>query len=249
MHHPIYWENFLPHWLPPVVLHAVVVWAILAVIFFLAVRRLNLVPSGMQNFAEWYISFVRKYSGELIGPTHKQYDPLFLGLFFFIFASNLWGLVPGMVSPTANLNTNLGLALIVFLSTHYWGIRKQGFVPYMKHFTGEVPVWLKPFMFFIELVSHIARPISLTFRLFGNIVAKEILLLILVTLVMQFAGANEFVGKLLIVFPVILFPLIVVLGAFVCFIQAFVFMLLAQVYIAGAVASEHDGEGVEGHAH
>ena len=238
---PIPWENFLPHWFQPVMLHAIFVWLVLIVISWLAIRRISLQPSGMQNFMEWYIGFVQKYSKEMIGKAHRKYDPLFMSIFFFIFAGNLWGLVPGMVSPTANLYTNLSMALVVFFATHYWGVREQGFGRYLMHFCGEVPGWLKPFMFLIELISHIARPISLTFRLFGNIIAKEILILILVTLIFQFAGGPSFIGKALTAFPVVLYPFIIVLGSFICFIQAFVFMLLAQVYVAGAVQS-HSAE-------
>ena len=94
-------------------------------------------------------------------------------------------------------------------------------------------------MFFIEIISHVARPVSLSFRLFGNIVAKEILLLILATLVLQFAGSTQAIGQALTVFPALLYPLLIVLGAFICFIQAFVFMLLAQVYVAGALSEHH----------
>ncbi|GAB4154337.1 MAG: F0F1 ATP synthase subunit A [Planctomycetota bacterium] len=241
MKHPIDWHHLFPEWLAPVLFHALAVWAILLILSFIATRKVSLVPTGLQKIFEWFMDFARSYSREMIGPEHRRYDPLFFGIFFFIFFGNLWGLVPGMASPTANLNTNLAIALVVFGATHYWGVRKQGLIPYLKHFTGEVPWWLKPFMFFIELISHIARPISLTFRLFGNIVAKEILLLILVTLVLEFAGAREAVGKALTIFPALLYPLLIVLGAFICFIQAFVFMLLAQVYIAGAVAV-HEAE-------
>jgi len=240
MEHPIHWHYLLPHWMHPVILHAVLVWTVLGVLSWLATRRLSLVPHGMQNFMEWYISFVQKYSRELVGPQHRKYDPLFMAIFFFVFAGNLWGLVPGMLSPTANIYTNLSIALVVFLATHYWGVKEQGLGNYLAHFTGDVPGLLKPFMFFLEIVSHIARPISLTFRLFGNIIAKEILLLILVTLVLQFGGAKELIGKMLVVFPIVLYPLIVVLGAFICFIQAFIFMLLAQVYIGGAVHVQHE---------
>ena len=235
MEHPSHWEHILPHWMPPLVFHGIIVWFILILLSFLASRRTKLIPHGMQNLMEWYISFVQKYSSELIGPSHRKYDPLFIGVFFFIFASNLWGLVPGMMSPTANLNTNLAIALIVFFATHYWGMKEQGVRRYLAHFSGDVPWWMKPFMFFIELVSHLSRPVSLTFRLFGNIVAKEILLLLLVTLALEFLGARSIIGYALTVFPLILFPLLIVLGAFICFIQAFVFMLLAQVYVAGAV--------------
>ncbi|MDZ7815054.1 MAG: F0F1 ATP synthase subunit A [Planctomycetota bacterium] len=171
----------------------------------------------------YFFDFVRSYSRELIGPDHSEYDPLFVGIFFFIFVSNLWGLVPGMLSPTANLNTNFSIAIIVFLATHFYGMRKQGVLNYLNQFAGPVPGWLKPLMFFIEIISHVARPVSLAFRLFGNIVAKEILLLILATLVLQFGGSTQLIGQALAAFPILLYPLLIVLGALRLFYPGFCF--------------------------
>ncbi len=241
MEHAIDWHHLLPHWLPPVAFHALIVWTILLTVAVVVSRRIALVPRGAQSVLEWFIEHVRYYSHEIVGPESKNYDPLFIGIFFYIFASNLWGLVPGMLSPTANLNNNLAMALVVFGATHYYGARRQGVKKYLMHFCGEVPWWLKPFMFFIEIIGNSARPLSLTFRLFGNIVAKEVLLLILITLVVEFVGARGAISKAIAVFPAVLYPLLIVLGAFICYIQAFVFMLLSQVYIAGAVAV-HDAE-------
>src|SRR6266516_4397611 len=91
---------------------------------------------------------------------------------------NLMGLVPGLVAPTANLTTTAACALIVFFTYHWIGARKQGVIPYLKHFAGPVPTLLKPLMFVIEIISHCARPLSLSLRLFGNMMAGHILLAI-----------------------------------------------------------------------
>ena len=238
MHHPVDWHLILPHWLHPALLHAILVWIVILTFALIASKRLTIVPTGIQKVVEWFIDLVRTNSKSVVGPEHAKYDPLFISVFFFIFIGNLWGLVPGMLSPTANLNTNLGIATVVFCATHFFGIKKLGFRKYLSHFAGDVPCWMKPAMFCLEMVSHIARPLSLTFRLFGNIMAKEVLLLLLLTLTYEFATSGDIAGKILAPFPAIIYPLLLVLGAFLCYIQAFVFMLLTQVYIGGAVAEQ-----------
>ena len=171
-----------------------------------------------------------------------------LGL--FILVSNLMGLVPGLIAPTANLNTTAACALIVFFTYHWIGVRKQGFVPYLKHFAGPVPTALKPLMFVIEIISHCARPLSLSLRLFGNMMAGHILIAIFFFMM----GLNGMLGwalsgtlggimigapaaAILVVFVVgFLLPLKIL----VAFIQTFIFCKLAMLYIAAAVEdTEH----------
>jgi F-type H+-transporting ATPase subunit a len=157
---------------------------ILASLWFVAVRRLETVPRGLQAFFELAFGFTFGLVDETIGPDERQLYPLFLGLFLFILVGNLIGLVPGLSSPTANLNTTAALTLVVFSSTHALGIRKHGVFGCLKHMTAGVPWWLKPLMFVIEVISELARPLSLSFRLFGNIMAKEVLLGILTFLIL-----------------------------------------------------------------
>jgi F-type H+-transporting ATPase subunit a len=130
------------------------------------------------------------------------------------------GLVPGFESPTASLNTNLAMALIVFFLTHIVGVKVHGW-KYLKQFVGPNP-WLAPLMIPIELVGHIARPVSLTFRLFGNIEGGHIVLAIFAILV-----------PFLVPLP------IMVLKLLICFIQTFVFMLLSMMYVSGAMQEAH----------
>jgi F-type H+-transporting ATPase subunit a len=179
-------------------------------------------PTGIQNFFEVIVKGLEDFIEEIMGPEGKHYFPLIASLFLFILVSNLMGLVPGFESPTANLNTTLALALCSFAATHYIGLRRHGF-GYVKHFMG--PMWaLAPLMFIIEGISHLARVVSLSFRLFGNMIAKHKLLIVLVALV-----------------PYLVPSLVLALGLFVGFIQAGVFTLLTMLYLAGAIEEAHIG--------
>ena len=163
---------------PDHVLYTWIAMGILAVVALVASRRTSLVPTGSQNFMEIVLEQFVKELEETIGPEGRRYLPLIGTLGLFILTSNLMGLVPGLVAPTANLNTTAACALIVFVTYHVIGVRKQGFIPYLKHFAGPVPLALKPLMFVIEIISHCARPLSLSLRLFGNMLAGHILLAI-----------------------------------------------------------------------
>ncbi len=213
---------------------------ILFVCGLLTRRSLKLVPDGLQNFFEFVYCFWYDMGESLMGKKVQFFMPLFLFLFLYILFGNLIGLVPGFNSPTASLNTTFALSLIVFFSTHIFGIRTKGLVGYLRHFWAGVPWWLKPGMFVIELISEFVRPISLAARLFGNIVAKEIMLTVLIALLLTFIGADSLVSNALAVFPLVLRPLIIVLGTLVSLIQACVFTILAMIYIAGAVSEGHD---------
>jgi F-type H+-transporting ATPase subunit a len=179
-------------------------------------------PGGVQNVMEVVISGLVNFIEEIMGPEGKHYFPLIASLFLFILVCNFLGLIPGFDSPTANLNTTLALALVAFAATHYIGIRRHGF-GYIKHFFG--PLWaLAPFMFIIEGISHLARVLSLSFRLFGNMIAKHKLLIVLFFL-----------------FPYFLQVPILGLGVLVAFIQAGVFTLLTMLYLAGSIEEAHIG--------
>jgi F-type H+-transporting ATPase subunit a len=201
-------------------------WVAMALLIGVAVAvRLTLkktAPGGVQNVMEVVISGLVNFIEEIMGPEGKNYFPLIASLFLFILVCNFLGLIPGFDSPTANLNTTLALALVAFSATHYIGIRKHGF-GYIKHFFG--PLWaLAPFMFIIEGISHLARVLSLSFRLFGNMIAKHKLLIVLFFL-----------------FPYFLQVPILGLGVLVAFIQAGVFTLLTMLYLAGSIEEAHIG--------
>ncbi|MCI0371933.1 MAG: F0F1 ATP synthase subunit A, partial [candidate division NC10 bacterium] len=168
---PIFNTFGLPH-------HVVFTWLVMLILIGLALavpRRPALVPRGLQNAFEAALEFVLSLIDEVIGPEGRRFLPLIATLGLFIFTSNLLGLVPGFTAPTDNLNTNLACALVVFFSYHWVGIRKHGLGGYLKHFAGPLPA-LAPLMIPIELISHLARPLSLTIRLFGNMLGGHILL-------------------------------------------------------------------------
>ena len=148
-----------------------------------------------------------------------KYLPFVGSLAFFIFFSNALALLPGFSPPTDTLKTNLALALLVFLATHYFGVKEQG-LKYFKHFLGPIP-WLIPLMLPIELISHIARPVSLSMRLMGNMASDHKVVATFTTLV-----------PLLVPVPFL------ILGTLVVVVQTLVFCLLSMVYISMAVAHE-----------
>ena len=194
--------------------------ALLLVLSVLATSALKSVPGGLQNFMEVVVSGIENMIVETMGEHGRPFFPLIATLAIFILVSNLIGLIPGFYPPTANINTTAACAVIVFLSTHVVGIKHHG-LHYLKHFMGPI-AWLAPIMFFIEVIGHLSRPVSLTLRLFGNMNGHELVLMI-------FFGLAPFLVPL----PMML------MGVLVSFIQAFVFMLLAMIYIQGSLEEAH----------
>lgn len=198
-------------------------WLVIALLLILGLattKALQTVPSGLQNFMEVVVGGIENMVNETMGEHGRPYFPLIATLAIFILVSNLIGLIPGFFPPTANINTTAACAIIVFLATHVVGIKEHGF-KYLKHFMGPI-AWLAPIMFFIEIIGHLSRPVSLTLRLFGNMNGHELVLLI-------FFGLAPFLVPL----PMLL------MGVLVSFIQAFVFMLLAMIYIQGSLEEAH----------
>ena len=211
------------HGLPEYVTYT---WLAMAILIGLSLAaRFSLkknAPTGLQNFLETIVSALEDFVVDIMGPEGRHYLPLIGSLFLFILVCNLLGLIPGFDSPTANLNTTLSLALVAFTMTHYVGLKRHG-IGYIKHFMG--PMWvLAPLMFPIEVISHLARVISLSFRLFGNMIAKHKLLLVLALLAPYIAPVP-----------------ILGLGLLVAFVQAGVFTLLTMLYLSGSIEAAHIG--------
>jgi len=206
--------------------HVTYSWLAMAILIGLSlVARFTLkksAPTGVQNLFEVIVGGLENFVEEIMGPEGKHYLTLIGSLFLFILVCNLQGLIPGFDSPTANINTTLALALVAFTATHYIGVKRHG-ISYVKHFMG--PMWmLAPLMLPIELISHFARVMSLTFRLFGNMVAKHKLLLVLALLAPYIAPVP-----------------ILGLGPLVAFVQAGVFTLLTMLYLSGSIEEAHLG--------
>jgi len=205
----------------PHVIYSWLVMIILIALSAMAAKSVNLVPSKIQNIFELLISGLEEFMVEITGDEGRWVFPLTGTVFIYIFVCNLIGLVPGFFPPTASLNTTLSCALVVVIFTHVIGVKYHG-AAYIKHFMGPV-WWMVPLMLPIEIIGHMARILSLTFRLFGNMMGHELVLGIL------FALAGLFFAPL---------P-IMVLGIFVGLVQAFIFYLLSVMYFTGAMEHAH----------
>jgi F-type H+-transporting ATPase subunit a len=199
-------------------------------------------PGRLQIILEDLVSGLAGMLDEFIGPTGRQYLPLVGAIGCFVLVGNYAGLVPGLMAPTSNINVPAGLAVMAWSYYHFHGIRVQGPIGYVGHFFGPpgVPLLMKPIFFLIELISHTARALSLTLRLFGNIFGEELVILILAMLVPFFL-------------PLPIMALSLITGG----LQAFIFVLLTIIYLQGAVVVEHHDDhsdaktesGHGGHAH
>ncbi len=195
---------------------------LLLIVFFLAVRATLSVekPGGLQHTAEMVEEFVSEQAEGIIGHGYERYLPYAITIGFFILICNLLGLIPGFESPTANPSVPLGCAVLTFLYYHFHGIRTHGF-HYVKQFAGPV-LLLSPLMIVIELVSHFARILSLTVRLYANMFAGDLVTMAFFSLV-----------------PVLVPVLFLSLHLGVALVQTFIFVMLTLVYLGLAVSEEH----------
>lgn len=210
-------------WLPDHVVMAMFVVAVVTVMLVLARRRYSLeAPSTFQQTLELLLSGLRNMTEDVIGHAHAApFVPFIAALAFFIFLSNIFGLFFFLQPPTGNTSTTFALSITAFLFYNIVGIRRQGVISYAKHFAGPV-WWLFPLMVPLEIISHLARVLSLALRLFGNIFAEH-------------TATGIFMAMVPFVVPWGMMG-IGILGST---IQAFIFIMLTAVYIAGAVAEEH----------
>ena len=195
---------------------------VLLIIFFLAVRATMSVdrPGKLQHIVEMLQEFISDQAHSVIGHGYQRYVPYAMAVGFFILIGNLLGLVPGFESPTANPTVPLGCALVTFAYYHFHGIRTHGF-HYIKQFVGPIAL-LAPLMFLIEIVSHLARVLSLTVRLYANMFAGDLVTQAFFSLV-----------------PVLVPVLFLGLHLGVAIVQTFIFVILTLVYLGMAVSEEH----------
>ena len=227
-HEAFSWFDRLPFHIPQYVLSAIMIAVLLVAVSAASFRGKKpadlVVPEPrltLRNLFEIILSFLVNLAEDIIGHKAKTYIPLLATCFIFILCMNLLGLIPGFLPPTDKMNITVGLAVVIFLSTHYYGVREHG-IAYFKHFLGPV-WWMAPIMLPIEIVSHLARPLSLSLRLFGNITGDHLVV-------------GIFLGLVPFVVPSIFYGL----GVFVSFMQAFIFTVLSMIYISGAVAHEEE---------
>jgi len=209
------------HAVPDYLVMVLIVAVTLALVLGLASRRLSLVPGGRQSVVEMIVQLFEGLVVDTVGPEGRKYLPVIGTVGLFVFSCNMLGLIPGFMSPTSKLNVTLGCALVVFFYYHWQGVKAQG-LKYFKHFMGPIPA-LAPLMIPIEVISHFSRPVSLSMRLFGNIFAEELLIVIMASII-----------------PFLLPLPFMAVAIFTSVIQAFVFVLLSCIYISGAVAHEEE---------
>jgi F-type H+-transporting ATPase subunit a len=214
-------DNAAEPWADFIVMQLLVA-VILIVLFAILRSRLSVdKPGGLQQVFELIHGFVSGEAEGQVGHDAHQHVLLFETLFVFLLVANLIGIVPGFVSPTQVIYVPVGCALLAFLYYNLVGLRKNGLVKYAAHFAGPI-WWLAPLMIPIEIIGHLARPLSLTIRLFANMYAGEQVTLVFLSLTYLvvpalFMGLHVFVGLL----------------------QAYIFVLLTMIYVAGAVEEAH----------
>jgi F-type H+-transporting ATPase subunit a len=219
--HPVLFSALLG--IPEHFKHVFYTWCAMVILFIigLLVRgRCKLVPAGLQNVCEVLIGGLEDFTVATIGEKGRKVFPLLCAIFLFILVQNLLGLVPGCDAPTANINTNAAMAAFVFCYYNFVGLRAWG-PGYIKHFMGPM-LPLAPLMLPIELVSHCARPLSLTLRLFGNIRGEEIVLMLFFFMAPIFSTLPSY----------FLFFLAKAL-------QAFIFFMLTMIYLQGSMEHAH----------
>jgi len=195
---------------------------VVLIVYFVVVRVSLSVekPRGVQHLAEITHEFVSEQGEQIIGHGSERFTSYLTALGLFILLANLMGIIPGLESPTANAVVPLGFALVTFIYYHYQGVRANGFA-YAKQFLGPV-WWLYPLLLPIEIISHCARVLSLTVRLYANMFAGDLVTLAFFSLV-----------------PVGIPLIFLGLHLGVAVVQAYVFFLLAAIYLSLAVAHEH----------
>ncbi len=229
--------HILPEWMPRVVPHSLAVILLLTLLSLMATSNIGRIPRGVQNFMEWAVEGLENFCVDTIGPDGRQYTPFVGTCFLYIVVMNLWGLIPLMMSPTSSLNTTIALGLCAIVFVHFYALKANGLKVWASHFVGE-PLWLAPLMIPLHIVGELARPLSLSLRLYGNIFGEEMVIAIL-------AGMSPWIIPHLVALPVQL-PMML-FGVFTSFLQALVFSMLVAIYIKVTVG-EHGGHD-HGEAH
>jgi F-type H+-transporting ATPase subunit a len=210
-------------------------WSLVAVVILAAVsmlgtRRVSLRPQGIQTALEMVVGGLRGIVVSIMGPEGSKFVPFIGTLFVYIALMNLMGLIPGFMAPTSNLSITAGLGIVVFVVVQYCGVRENG-LGYLKHFMAGVPLrfpylLLAPLVFATHLVGELFRPVTLALRLFGNLMAEETVILVLIGLA---AGLVKHWIPIPLQLPNML------LGVLVSLVQAAIFAMLATVYLDGVV--------------
>jgi F-type H+-transporting ATPase subunit a len=228
LHH---WENVVFAWMMLI---------LMCVVAMLAARRSELVPGGLQNFVEMIVESLDNFVVGVLGKRGRDFTPFLGTLFIYILLMNLLGLIPVMKSPTSSINTTVALALCVFFYVQYTGIRRLGIVGYLDHLCGQprdvIAVVMVPLMLPLHIMEELAKPLSLSLRLFGNVTGEDVLIAIFVGLGVTCLGFLHMPIGLPLQVPFIF------LAILTSTIQALVFTLLSTVYFSMMLPHEEHGE-------
>jgi F-type H+-transporting ATPase subunit a len=229
---PVQSGDVIPDYLVMAAL-VVVFWTVVCLVVRRGLSAEN--PGKLQILIEDGVAAVQGMLHDYVGNKGPRYLAIVSTMFVFILSGNLMGLIPGLKSPTSNINVTLGCALTVAVYYHIQGIKEQGLGSYLKHFAAPpgAPLFLAPIMLPIEIISHLSRVLSLSLRLFGNIFGEDLVILILFSII-----------------PFLVPVPMMFLGIITASLQALIFVLLTTIYLGGAVATEHEqhehGEMVAG---
>jgi F-type H+-transporting ATPase subunit a len=200
----------------PITTTVVATWGmvvVLSIAGIVAGRRIRETPSRWQAAIEWGVDAVQRMLAEVTGESGEKYLPLLMTIAIFVLAANMMSVIPLVEAPTADINTPVALATIVFSSVHYFGIRDLGLWAYLSKFAE--PAWI---LLPINILGHFTRTLSLAIRLFGNMVSHQII-----------------VAILLVILPLVVPAVLEIFGLFIGMLQAYIFTVLTIVYIGGAV--------------
>lgn len=190
--------------------------AAVAVVMIGCTRKVGIIPSGAQNFVEMLIEPILTQIDSSIGKKGQRVIPIVVTIFLFVLFANMLGVFPGMMSPTADINTTLGLALMVIGLVHIYGLADKG-LKYIGHFFQP-----NPFFVLLHIMDNLSRPLTMSFRLFGNIIAHEILVIVFLMLM-----------------PFVIPAGILFLGVFIGLIQAAIFTILSITYLSEGLRDDH----------
>jgi F-type H+-transporting ATPase subunit a len=193
------------------------------IVFFILVRATLSVesPNPAQQVAEMVHEAIGGQAEQIIGHGYQSFQSFVTCIFLFVLLCNLLGAIPGIPAPTTQPVVPLGLALLTFVYYNFHGLRANGLIGYLKQFAGPI-WWMAPLLFVIEVISHLARILSLTVRLYANMFASDLVTLVFFSLI-----------------PIAIPAIFIALHVAVSLIQAFVFMLLTMIYLSLAVSHEH----------
>ena len=221
------WMHFILPWED--VIFSAIIAVLISLVCYLGTKKREIIPHGLQNFLELFVENLRKVAKTILGDDADQHVPFLGSLFIYILVMNVFGLIPFLKSPSSSVNISIGMALVVFVRVQYLNVKNMGFFGYIYHMSGSpqnLIGWiLVPLMLPIELITQIARPITLALRLTGNVMGEHALVSIFALFAVVIFTFDLLPIGLPIQLPAMLF------GLLTSVMQALVFTLLSTIYI------------------